>query len=58
MSSIDNRLRLLGGQVRIFKLIARDNPVEDTLAALTAWWRSLSWVQLPALRSSTVPNPH
>lgn len=36
MTSIDKRQRLLEGQIRVLKLIAKDNPVEDSLAALTA----------------------
>jgi hypothetical protein len=35
MTSTDKRQRLLEGQVLILKLIAKDKPVEDTLAALT-----------------------
>jgi two-component sensor histidine kinase len=35
MTSTDKRQGLLEGQVRILKLIANDNPVEDTLVALT-----------------------
>jgi two-component sensor histidine kinase len=36
MTSTDKRQRLLEGQVRILKLIAKDTPVEETLATLTA----------------------
>jgi hypothetical protein len=35
MTSSDNRQRLFEGEVRILKLIAKDTPVEETLAALT-----------------------
>ena len=35
MTSTDKRQRLLEGQVRILKLIAKDTPVEETLATLT-----------------------
>jgi hypothetical protein len=35
MTSTEKLQRLLPGQIRILKLFARDNPVEDALAALT-----------------------